>query len=244
MKKKLFCIPYAGASAFTYNNWKKYLDDQFVLIPVELPGRGLRYKDRYYTSFSEAVNEITEKIIDQVQEEEIYFVFGHSLGCWLAYEVVYNIQMHYRNKMPAHLFLSGRYSPDYAGSFTVTDDYSAEEIEAMMLEMGGTPEEVFKDEAVRDMIINSFKNDYMLLMNYRFTSDRNQIECDISVMNGTLDTYSNIKTCRGWRRLVSGTCHFINIAGNHFYVRDNPEDTVCYICGITKGYLPGGVRYG
>ena len=43
-KKNLFCIPYAGGSSIIYNSWHKFLDINFELFPVELAGRGKRYK--------------------------------------------------------------------------------------------------------------------------------------------------------------------------------------------------------
>ena len=41
-KINLFCLPYAGSSASVFFKWKKYLDEDIMLYPIELAGRGKR----------------------------------------------------------------------------------------------------------------------------------------------------------------------------------------------------------
>ena len=42
---KLLLLPYAGGSALFYSRWVKYLSKHIKMVPIELPGRGMRFKE-------------------------------------------------------------------------------------------------------------------------------------------------------------------------------------------------------
>ena len=43
---RLLLLPYAGGSGLLYSRWSKYLDKHIKMVPIELPGRGLRFKEK------------------------------------------------------------------------------------------------------------------------------------------------------------------------------------------------------
>lgn len=88
---KLFCIPYAGGSAFFYSQWSSHLNGIAEIIPVELAGRGRRVHEPFYRSFEEAVEDITSIIVPQLSGAP-YGIFGHSLGANLAYETIHQLK--------------------------------------------------------------------------------------------------------------------------------------------------------
>ena len=103
MKMKLLCIPYAGGSAFAYNFFNDYLTDLEV-VPIELKGRGKRFKEVNYNTFTEAVDDIYDYVKEIIKDTK-YMIFGHSMGSWLAYELYYKI-LEEGNTLPILMFFS------------------------------------------------------------------------------------------------------------------------------------------
>lgn len=43
----LFCLPYAGGSGTVYYRWSNYIAPSINLYPIELKGRGKRFKETF-----------------------------------------------------------------------------------------------------------------------------------------------------------------------------------------------------
>lgn len=104
----LFCIPYAGASAFIYRHWNNRIPDT-VCIPLELKGRGSRWSEPFYTGFEEAIEDLLSTITPYLSPANRIGLFGHSMGALLAYELALAVQA--QGKEIDRLFLSGRSCP-------------------------------------------------------------------------------------------------------------------------------------
>ena len=91
-KIKLFCWPFAGGSASYYLSWKQYLKTNIEVIPVQLSGRGERYTDTPYDNFYDIAEEGYNYLINNVEPEEKFALFGHSMGSWIVYEICRKIK--------------------------------------------------------------------------------------------------------------------------------------------------------
>ena len=107
---KLFCIPYSGGSADIYYKWKKELDSSIELCPIEIAGRGRRMNEPFYETVAEAAEDISSRILTQIDDDTQYAIFGHSMGALLAYETYFSL-MEKCSKEPEHIFFSGRKAP-------------------------------------------------------------------------------------------------------------------------------------
>ncbi len=90
-KIKVFPIPYAGASVNAYYEWKKLLPDRYELCICELAGRGTRFTESCYQSVGEASEDIAKRISEQLEYDDEYVIFGHSMGALLTYEYIINL---------------------------------------------------------------------------------------------------------------------------------------------------------
>ena len=54
----LLCLPCAGASATMYLRWRHQLPRWIELVPVELPGRGMRMGERFVETYDAQVARI------------------------------------------------------------------------------------------------------------------------------------------------------------------------------------------
>ena len=97
-------------SAFSYAKWKNHFNPSIEVVPIELAGRGYRIEENLYQSMEEAVNDVYNKIVMQIDDSP-YILFGHSMGSSIAYEVARKIKDS-KNVSPEFLVLSGRNHPN------------------------------------------------------------------------------------------------------------------------------------
>lgn len=82
---KLFCLHCAGGSS---NLFKKWNFKDVEIIPIDLPGRGKNMNLPMINSFSEAKMFVENEIIDKTVNNQEWAILGHSMGAYIAYEIV------------------------------------------------------------------------------------------------------------------------------------------------------------
>lgn len=94
-KIKVVCIPYAGGSAMMYGKWKDKFGKNIEILPLELPGRGLRFKDKNATDMESLSEDLLKKLDVMVKDEE-YILLGFCYGAIVAYSMY---QLMYKRKV-------------------------------------------------------------------------------------------------------------------------------------------------
>jgi surfactin synthase thioesterase subunit len=109
---RLFCFPYAGASASVYSRWKRLLPQWIEVVPVELPGRGRRLLEPLEITLSGLLERLVGQL--QVAPRQPFAFFGHSMGAVVAFELAYYLQS-WRAEVPMIVFASGTPAPACRG---------------------------------------------------------------------------------------------------------------------------------
>jgi len=228
---QLFCLPYAGGGASVFNHWKSLLPPQVEMIPIELPGRGTRYTEPFYESFQEAVADI-KRIMWAKYSGGNYAVFGHSMGCWLAYELYKDISRK-GEALPTCMFLSGRAAPCEQNIRTRLHLQSDARIIAELKRLGGTSKEIFEDKDMLSIVIRVMRADLKLLENYKFNDDGTQIESSVMILGGTRDNTMSKRQIERWRRHASSPIHVHWVdGGGHFFIHTHAQEVTRAICDL------------
>ncbi|QNR66938.1 thioesterase II family protein [Paenibacillus peoriae] len=105
----LLCLPYAGGSLHIYNKWKRHGGHEIKIIGMEYSGRGKRFNEQLYKNFDEAIHDIYVSIKQSIllNNSDSYYIFGHSLGGIMAFELV----RRYVDICPKHVFISAAAAP-------------------------------------------------------------------------------------------------------------------------------------
>ncbi|KXZ49167.1 hypothetical protein GPECTOR_23g93 [Gonium pectorale] len=81
----------AGMGAWVYHAWEAQLAAHGIeVLPVELPGHNSRMREPPATSLVQLASDIADAVERVLQQRTglSYAIFGHSMGGWIAYEVV------------------------------------------------------------------------------------------------------------------------------------------------------------
>jgi len=232
-KIKLFTFPYAGGSANLFRPWRRTLNTNIELCPVELPGRGVLYPLPMYRSIEQAVNEIgkTFKYIDSD-----FALFGHSMGAIIVFELL----KYFREqniKMPLHVFFSGRKAP-HMNNEKKKDYYSMDDagFRKEVILLGGTPPEVFQNEELASLFLPVLKNDFIMCENYVPSFNGNKFNIDFSVLTGTTEGYT-LEELDAYSIYTSKPVEIKTFEGDHFFIKDSQSAVIDYINLTLSGLI-------
>lgn len=218
MKKvRMFCFPYAGGSAAIYSKWKKYLDNNIELIPVELAGRGRRMSESLYDSMSQAVDDIYN-IINPLIKQGDYVFYGHSMGTIIAFELCRKI-MDKGERQPLHLFVSGRFPPDLKSESKISglpDNEFLQEI----FKLGGTSAGLIDNKELRDIFVPILKADYRIIEEYICVNSNKKFDYGITAFTGNDDPEVSFSEIKEWGKHTTAQSLFYEFEGNHFFINE------------------------
>jgi medium-chain acyl-[acyl-carrier-protein] hydrolase len=215
---KLLCFPYAGGSSAIFSRWKQYLDPSIELLAVELAGRGGRMQDAFYDDMDEAVEDAFQCIRAHIADAP-YALFGHSMGSRIAHELVKKVRAN-NCPLPAHIFHSGRGAPHIERAdekkYHLMDDA---EFRKEVLELGGTPPELFENPEMMSLFLPVLRNDFRLVEETLKEDKTVPFEGDITVFLGKEDDLT-ADQCDGWKIHTKQLCHLFYFEGGHFFLHD------------------------
>ena len=221
---KLFCFPYAGGSAIMYAKWHTYIRSGIEIVPIELAARGTRMDEAVYKTFNEIIEDVLSQIIDVIRSSE-YALFGHSLGGKIAYELARKINEKGLPN-PKHVFFSGRGAPYVAGKNEKKySKMSDEEFREEILELGGTPPELFKSPDLLEVFMPILRNDFNLAESELNGKILAPFPFDISIFLGKEEDLTSDQIA-GWKNFTTGNCAIYFFNGGHFFINDETEAIV------------------
>ncbi|AJQ26608.1 thioesterase II family protein [Pelosinus fermentans] len=224
-KIKLFCLPYAGGLSSFYNKWNKCLSEYIDICPIEYPGRGRRVKDPLYGNFDDALKDIYQSIFKELNTDN-YALFGHSLGCVLAYEFACWMKAE-KQVIPKHIFLSGAHPPNsfkdnMFNLHTLPDDEFIEEI----FRYGGTMKQILSERKMLSAFIPIIRADCKAFETYREVPKIDKLNCDITVLTGKDDEIALLESTAKWQIRFNGSYKRYLFDGGHFFINGNTEKIV------------------
>ncbi len=229
---KLFCFPYAGGSSGVFSNWKQYLHAGIELVPVELAGRGKRIHEPLYKDISEVVNDVFQLMKADIAYGP-YALFGHSMGCMIAYDLMEKIRNSNLHR-PLHLFFSGRGAPhlkrEDEKKYHLMND---KDFKRAIIELGGTPLEFFEHPELLELFIPLLKNDFKIAETGIEKREIHPLDESITIFLGKEDDLT-AEQCDGWKRHTKKLCSIHYFQGGHFFLHKQTQKMVTLIDHILR----------
>lgn len=211
----LYCLPCAGASATMYMRWRRLLPSWINVVPVELPGRGMRMGEPCLESFNDLVSLICDDIRHRLPKKWAFF--GHSMGALLAFGVADRLRMH-GHVMPLTLFASASPAPSRRNADRIPDTNDDAALIADMHQQGGTPSELFENPELLQMTLDTLRSDYRVCQSYRHVPSE-PFDFPITVLAGRQDDIELNRIEAWWDETEQGfSLHWFD--GGHFFIKD------------------------
>ncbi|WP_158601735.1 thioesterase II family protein [Solilutibacter pythonis] len=219
-RPKLICLPYAGGSQYVFTPWIQALEGRIDVIAPELPGRGRRIMEAPKTRLRDVVHWLSNELHDVLHGD--FALWGHSMGALLAYELARTLAANER-AMPRHLFLSGARPPQLPRHTERYHELDDAALASKLSQMNGTPVEVLADSDLMALILPTVRADFAICETYHWHPDPHTLHVPMTVIGGDQDPDIPVAKLQGWRSCTNGPVSIIEMAGHHFFLRDQVE---------------------
>jgi surfactin synthase thioesterase subunit len=215
----LICFPYAGAGVSMFRSWRVALSSRCDLLPVQLPGREERFQETPYEDVSEAITGTMPTIGSKVQVAQNIFIFGHSLGAALAYELA--AQLSKQSIKVSRLIASGAHAPTRQRSRHASG-MTDEEFIAQVRSLAGYAHPALEDPEMREFLLPILRADVEMHESY-LTDHREPLGIPITCIRGSSDDLVSSEDIGLWQEVTTGSLDVIEVEGGHMYLIDRPR---------------------
>jgi len=216
-KPIVFCFPHAGGNSEDYLEWQRYLTSCAKLLAVCLPGTGRRFAEKHPDDIESLSNEIANEINSLGLSS--YYLFGHSMGSILAYEVALRVK-----NLPKALIVSSSASPDFVPSLKVikmnemSDKNFAEELSFF----NGIEKQITETDDFFNFFLRKIRKHFELIGRYKHKHTE-RLTIPIFSIVGDQDPHVSNDNIVKWSSMTSAEYTHHTVPGNHFYFNENPE---------------------
>jgi len=212
---RLFCLPYAGGAASAYRTWADGLSPEVEVCPVQLPGRGSRFREAPFRKVADLVPALADGLLPLLDCP--FALFGHSMGALVAFELARELRRRGVGA-PVLLALSGHQAPqrpDAEPPFSHLPD--AEFLEEVRRRYDGIPPEVLAEEELLQLLLPVLRADIQVLETYAYPKEP-PLDCPISCFGGQDDPHVSLADLEAWRDETCGPLRVRTFPGGHFFV--------------------------
>lgn len=221
---RLICFPHAGGTPSLFRGWEEHLGEHVQVVPVLLPGRGLRLREQPYRSMEPLAADIAAALTENglvSRESAEYAMFGHSMGALLAYEVACALRERGEPE-PRHLFVSGSRAPHLYGDradHRLPDD----ELLRVISDLGGLGGNEAVGGAYLERRLPVLRADLAACENYHWRP-RPPLGCPMTAFSATDDPIATPVQVEAWREYTAGSLLRRHLTGDHFYLNGASRD--------------------
>jgi surfactin synthase thioesterase subunit len=230
-RSQLVCLPFAGAGASFFNEWKG-LQPSIEILAVQLPGREKRFADEPHVDVQRAADEVAASLKQESQPDVPTAIFGHSLGAVLAFEVARRMATSGFYATLA-LVVSGSPDPWTQRSSRASDLADDAAFIAKVTEFSGYAHEALEDPLMRELLLPALRADVQMHENYRPGSDAS-LEVPVLTVRGTEDSLVAQDQVERWSKATKSRVTHAQLPGGHMYFAGNPGP----LLDLIAGFLP------
>ncbi|WP_199856763.1 thioesterase II family protein [Nocardia suismassiliense] len=209
---QLVCFAHAGGAPSVFRDWPAHLGPDVQVVPVLLPGRGLRLWEPASADIGALARDIATALIEQGFLDR-YAFFGHSMGALLAYEVTCVLRER-GAPAPERVFVSGSRAPHLYGTALGTE-MSDDALLAWVRELGGLLGSGTRTQF--DRRLPTLRADLRACESYR-PQRRRPLDCPLTVFSAEGDLIADLEQTEQWRSYTTGAMRRRHFPGGHFYL--------------------------
>lgn len=214
----LFVFHYAGGNSNIYRNLVSRLRVNLDVFAVDLPGRARRFNEPLIGDLGQVADEAEKALRSHIShfDTKPLFLFGHSIGAKVAYEVAQRLAAN-TDRFPHHLIVSGSGAPHVARTRPPMHDLPQAAFIEELRRYGGTPEQLLADDELLDMLIPMLRSDFKLAETYKY-KPWTPMACGITAFGGEADETVPLDAVQAWASHTSGQFEMKTFPSGHFFL--------------------------
>jgi surfactin synthase thioesterase subunit len=217
---RLFCFPYAGGAAVAYRGWSDRLPGGVEVCPVQLPGRGNRFREPAFERIDALVRAAADGLAPHLDRP--FAFFGHSMGALVAFELARELRRR-GQALPFGLLVSAHEAPHRPAPLPpITHLGDAEFVDEVRRRYGGIPDEVLAEPELLEIMLPVLRSDITALEGHRHSPEP-PLGCPLSCFAGVSDPHLGLEDLEGWREHTGAAFRLRRLPGGHFFL--NPEES-------------------
>lgn len=215
---RLICFSPAAGSATNFKSWHNRLGNGFELIVVEYPGHGRKMASPLTDSFTDLMASLKTEV--QSFACEPFFVFGHSLGALVAFEIASLMRLEGAPLLGC--LLSGCSPPSQKRNVISSkpDNFLIDHLR----ELGGTPSAILDSSDLITFFLRIFRSDLRLIESHVYV--RKQLDIPLLVWSSRGDPIAPGSSMVGWEQETSSFFKLKIQDGGHFFIFDDEASFV------------------
>lgn len=212
---RLVCLPYAGGSGSSYEDWTRWLPGAVELWVPDLPAREHRMLEEPVEDLDVLVDALADAAC---ADDRPASLFGHSFGALVAFELARRLRD--RSVPVLGLFVSGMAAPQtLVPRRTPTD----EEILFDLRSQGVAPPELYEQPDLLELVMPGIRADYAMALGYRHRAAP-PLTTPVFALGGTADHGVPEAGLAAWAEQTRGPCETRLWHGDHMYLRDRAAE--------------------
>ncbi len=227
---RLICLPFAGGSASHYQPFVSGLPSWVELCAAQLPGRGSRLREAPL----QRMDQVVEALRQHLPLDKPWLLFGHSLGCRLAVELMLALRAH-DQRLPLHFIASGCRPLQLTRTVPPLSPLSDEAFIRRLQDYGGTPPEVLAHQELMALVLPALRADFRLVEEYR-PGEIPPLPLPVTVFSGRQDADVPPAELPQWQALFTEPAEVQLFDGGHFFIQQNQKDVADALLQILQRY--------
>jgi surfactin synthase thioesterase subunit len=229
---RLICFPYAGASANIFQGWAEQLPAAVEVMAIEPAGRGRRFGEPAHATMDAMVTELL-RYADTLTATP-YVVFGHSLGCRVAFELAGRWKQLHR-PAPLHFIGSGSRAPHVQSHKRKIAALPEAEFLSAIQELNGTPPEIVQNRELMQLLLPVLRADFTIAEEYQ--ADSIVLDCPVTIFHGSRDPEVDQTVLSPWTELSRQQIRFCEFNGDHFFINSHKLQVLRQVRQILENIL-------
>ena len=218
---KLICFPHLGGFSMYYSFLRKHEYRNIdKILAFDYPRSSVSF-DGTSDDFKCYVNAAVDFIKENLEPNEEYVLFGHSMGALVACEAGIEMQNTY-GTAPAGVIVSGQ-NPPY--SLRYLDQVKPpEDPIAFAMQLGGVPQKILDRPDMCKKLYRYAEKDIEALCHYKPTRTEgdHRLRCGM-LLYGDQDVIVHPKLRRYWNQTFKSMYSEHQFSGDHFYFNQCPD---------------------
>jgi external thioesterase TEII len=210
---QLFLLHFAGGNIYSFEFLKKEITN-IDFIPLELPGRGKRHRDKLITNKDQAIEDYYNQI-KTLRNGEPYIIYGHSMGATLGLSIAAKLEI--MGDSPELLIVSGNAGPGIKKSndflYHELDDFN---FKKELLNLGGISTEITENNELFDYFLPIMRADFECIEKDYFSEKTIKLNSPIYALMGSDE--ENCNRIENWKNFTNNSFTHKLLSGNHFFI--------------------------